>query len=511
MPQQMLKTSIKPNLTTMKNSIAALAALLHCFCAPIGAQKNADTNWVGGFKEYPQMAGYSNYVVRFQPEGVSVDTLDLGLQIESTSASISDSSGQLLFFSNGCSIADANGQIFDNGDGLNPGPMHDWVCGKAGYVVQKGALILPLPEATDRYYLFHLGAAYETPTVLSLGPLYYTIVDGASKKVLSKNNVLLEGKLEPFSVVRHGNGRDWWVLVPEWGTGKVITFLFGADGIAATGAQETGIPIGGKRVGATAFSTSGDKYARYHADRGVFIADFDRCSGLLEGGRMVPVPFPLLLGGGVAFSPNGQKLYVTSQSVVYEIDADTPKPSWDTLLYLFDNYNWGTTLHHMQYGPNGILYINTHSRADYLNAISFNGAVPFFKFKSLNLGVKNARTLPHFPNFRLYDLPDSPCDTLGINTPVSTAEPIAAAKPERLVLFPNPASDQLQIGIPESWSGPLQVMVLNTAGQVLLTENKEAANGSVSLNLRPLPAGMYVCRVMTEGRIPLAKMFAIIR
>ncbi len=487
----------------MKIRIITTIAFFQCFCSLLSAQKLADANWVGGFEEYPQVAGYANYIIRFQPSGVVVDTLNLGIKIESTTASISDSSGQLLFFTNGCVVADANGQILNNGEGVNPGPMHDWVCDKTGYIVQKGAMILPVPDSPNLFYLFHLGAEYETPTALNLGPFYYTVIDGTTNSIASKNNVLLSGKLEPFSVVRHGNGRDWWILMPEWGTDKIHIFLFGSGGISDSGIQETGVVMDGKRVGATTFSLDGSRYARFHADQGVFMADFDRCSGLLGNFKVFPTPFPLLLGGGVAFSPNSQKIYAASQSAFYEIDLVSTLPAWDTLFYLYDNYTWGTTLHQMQYGPDSKLYLNTHSRADYLNALTFstNGAIPSFQFKSLPLRVKNARSLPHFPNFRLYDLPNSPCDTLGINTPVSASEPVEKEL-KGLSLYPNPATNQVSLVIDPSWtsSGEVQYQIINAFGSLLRRGEVPKGSDSQQVGLNGLPSGVYFFQVTKEGK-----------
>lgn len=470
----------------------------------ISAQKLSDANWVGGFEEYPQVAGYANYIIRFQPNGVVVDTLDLGIKLESTTASISDSSGQLLFFTNGCVVADANGQILNNGEGINPGPVHDWVCDKTGYIVQKGAMILPVPDSPNLFYLFHLGAVYETTTALNLGPFYYTVIDGTTNSVASKNNVLLSGKLEPFSVVRHGNGRDWWILMPEWGTGKIHVFLFGSGGISDSSIQETGVVMNGKRVGAPTFSQDGTKYARFHTDQGVFIADFNRCSGLLENFQFMPTPFPLLLGGGVAFSPNNQKIYTASQSTLYEIDLSIPAPTWDTLFYVFDNYTWGTTLHHLQYGPNGKLFFNTHSRADYLSTLTFpeTGAPPSFQFKSLPLRVKNARSLPHFPNFRLFDLPGSPCDTLGINTPVSATAPLEKEL-GWFVVSPNPAQDQVRLTVDPVWTlkEAVQYQIFNALGSLVHKGKVEKGVNEQHVGLKGLPNGVYFFQLTQEGKV----------
>ena len=72
---------------------------------------------------------------------------DLKMNFESTVAALSDPTGKLLFCSNGCRIADADGQVLLDGDGLNPGEVRDSACPKNGYIAPRGALFLPKPGA----------------------------------------------------------------------------------------------------------------------------------------------------------------------------------------------------------------------------------------------------------------------------------------------------------------------------------------------------------------------------
>jgi len=500
----------------MNIKFIAFVAALQWLGTDLSAQKNADINWVGGFEEYPHVAGYANYVIRFQAGGISVDTLNFDINIESTVASISDSSGQLLFFTNGCVVADAQGNVLDGGTGLNPGTLHDLVCDKTGYIVPKGAMILPAPGDSSLFYLFHLGAEHINGNTFTCGPLYFTLVNydasNGTGSVMSKNNILLTGSLEPFTAVRHGNGRDWWILQPEWGTDNIHTFLLSPTGLAGPFSAETGASLDGKRIGATAISPDGSRFARFHADRGATVLDFDRCSGAFSASRFIPAPFPLLWGGGVAFSPNSRLLYATSQSTLYEVDLTSSNPVWDTVFYVFDNYTWGTTLHHLQYGPDGKLYFNTHSRANYLSALEFptpSGA-SIFHFKSLPLGVKNARTLPNFPNFRLYDLPGSTCDTLGIDSPpmVSTHLLSEVSAPR---VFPNPATGTITIVSEDARIVPRRIRFFNLQGYLLLDRELPAHMHTSDFDISVLLSGTYVIVIDCEDHRLFLQRLVIIR
>ena len=70
-------------------------------------------------------------------------------------ATISDSLGNLLFYTNGESIWDRNGDIMPNGDSLEIArqigiPYRD------GSSVTQGVIILPVPGSSEKYYVFYL-------------------------------------------------------------------------------------------------------------------------------------------------------------------------------------------------------------------------------------------------------------------------------------------------------------------------------------------------------------------
>ncbi|HND87086.1 MAG TPA: T9SS type A sorting domain-containing protein [Saprospiraceae bacterium] len=471
------------------------------FPSLLAAQPWPDSRWVGGFEENPGVPGYANYSIRFTAGGGQVDTLDWNMKFESTVASFTDSTGRLLFVSNGCYVADGQGNVLANGDGLNAGEMHDWTCDKVGYVAPRGAMALPAPGKPGLYYLFHMGLRYDAVRKLRYGPLYYSVIDmnanGGKGAVTIKNKLLLGGELEPFSAVRHGNGRDWWLVAPAWHTNSVYRALLSPTGLQTFPSQSLGQALAGHRVGATTFSLDGSRFARYHCDQGATVADFDRCTGAFSQPIFIPAPFSFLQGGGAAFSPDSRKLYVSSQSALYVADLEDAAPKWDTVFYLYDNWDWGTTLHHMQYAPDGKLYVSTHSRANYLSALSFppDGGLPSFSFRALPLKVYSERTLPHFPNFRLFDYPNSPCDTLGINTPISS---IGEAVTGSLRVWPNPAHEMLQVECAPDLQ-PARWALYTALGQQALSGTWPAQQTSLRLSLSHLAPGVYFLMV-TDGQ-----------
>ena len=113
-----------------------------------------DQVWVLGAHETPIQPGYGNVILRFQDNQVLTEPADLRMNFESTVAVMPDSLGNILFYTNGCYIANALGDTMANGAGLNPGEMADWTCPTSGYAAPLGAMALQLPGNSHLYFLF---------------------------------------------------------------------------------------------------------------------------------------------------------------------------------------------------------------------------------------------------------------------------------------------------------------------------------------------------------------------
>lgn len=482
-------------------------ALLVLACCAAQAQRY-DRHWLTGYAEFPGLPGHGQARITFDDDTARAEAQPLAFNFEGTTAAMSSAAGELLFYTNGCAVADRQHQVMPNGEGLNPGPMRDLVCAQKGYIVPQGAVALPDPGDSNRYYLLHLGAEYEPVRKLRLGPLYATVVDmrlrGGLGDVVEKNRVLLSGDLGHFAVVRHGNGRDWWVLVPQYGNAVWHALLLTPQGI------EMGVP---QTVGvlnrqcekhlAMAVSLQGDRIANW-GDCQVSVWPFDRCSGQLgqptgipvTGGHWVP-------GGGVAFSPSGKYLYATSHLVLWRANLTTgDKPAFDTVRAAYNPREPapyevpGTTFGYLAYGPDGAVYSAQPSRAQHLHVLRNLERRPImqvdFRPRALALPVWNVRTLPYSVNYRLYDLPDSPCDTLGIDGPLSAPQ-AAQHRAVWLRAWPNPLiGPQLWVQIPEAEDGEGTLTLSDATGRLLLHQPVERGQTTLALPTGHLPAGLYL-------------------
>lgn len=112
----------------------------------------------------------------------------------STNASICDTLGNLLFYTNGVYIASGNHQPMWNGSGLDLGILNEFP--QYGTNVSQAALILPLPGSPKIYYLFYKAVIRISDTELS-SKFYYSIIDMSKNNgkgmVVEKNQLVMDG------------------------------------------------------------------------------------------------------------------------------------------------------------------------------------------------------------------------------------------------------------------------------------------------------------------------------
>ena len=471
-------------------SLLLLGSTLH-------AQKQPDYRWLMGFRTDSTEQGFYNISLRFETDSVYVDSVNLNMNFESTVASATDSTGKLLFYTNGCEIRGTNGSLLPNGNGINPGTLHDWVCEK-GYTLPKGAMALPYPGHPSQWILLHTSGRYDSFRKVVYENLNYTLIDmslnGGLGAVLSKNNVLLSGETEPFSVVRHGNGRDWWVVVPVYGSNQYRLWLLSPTGFSAPIAQNIGAVADCRKIGSTVFSARGDKFAR-SSNCVTTVLDFDRCAGIFSNPIDLNAGKFVFGGGGVAFTKDSRWLYTTGQQTLYGADLTLASPTLDTA------YAWvvnlGVSLGQLQNDwTSDKIYVGFMHRERFLSVIGKplpNGSIDF-RNEKLKLPVPVVRSIPNFPNFRLFDVSGSPCDTLGINTAIAEV-----AQPKGLRVYPNPATDELTVELPPNLQGSkLTLRLCNQLGQTVHSQTWREESPTQTISVASLPSGFYVVSV-TNG------------
>ncbi len=265
------------------------------------------------------------------------------------SASIADTNGNLLFYSDGVTIWNKNHVIMQNGQTM-------------GCYSTQGAMIVPQPGNENFYYFFNF--RWETNTWQHY--FQYSIIDmtldnGNGGVVEDKKGVLLfTNSTWHLSAVMHTNGQDIWVLAHNYGD-YYYSYLVTADSLNHTPVISQSGSIFDSQNGYMKISPNGKKVASaiYNSPSYDFlnVVDFDNETGIVSDNNLVHK-----LGAyyGVEFSPDNTKLYTkgVSKMAQYNLEAGTPQDILDSEVLLID---WGTANGALQLGPDGKIYCVTAS------------------------------------------------------------------------------------------------------------------------------------------------------
>lgn len=428
-----------------------------------------------------------------------------------TSASICDSLGDLLFYTNGFRVFNKNYEIMENGDSLDIGDYMFW-----GYDLLSapdGALILPIPGLDNQFYVFHLDLNFiGTPLGSILYPthLFYSIIDLSTNSGLGsvspnkKNVALINDTLAEFGMkaVKHGNGRDWWLMCHEYGTNGYYTFLIDSLGIHGPFKQEIGIKYelyNAQIASIMKFSEEGNKLLHLTFDSNqVELFDFDRCTGELYNYNSFKFDAIMAYSYGASFSPSGRYIYVSinfEEIRQYDLEA-TDIAASQVLVGTDDGIADPFPAHYFlhQLAPDGKIYVVSYDGAYSLHVInhpdSAGLACNFVQrgFPLVN-GSQWVASAPNVVNYSLGPLEGSECDTL-VSAIQSTQSVFTFG------LYPNPCFNSAQLSLSGA-TEKAEIFLYNTFGQLLFKTIAFPSNNFIhtQLPVRDLVAGIYLVKV----------------
>lgn len=325
-------------------------------------------------------------------------------------SSISDPSGNLLFYTDGKTVWDANHQIMPNGDynnglGLLGDPSST-----------SSAVIVPKPGNPDQYYIFTVDEPHHNnswaypnqgPADSSGNPLNqyddnggnggivpsvddgfnngfnYSLVDltlngGFGDVVVTEKNVHLvtynpnndnEASYkcsEKITAVEHSNGQSYWVITHFIDT--FYAFIIDSNGVNQTPVTSQSTPIvptsGYRRngIGYMKSSPNGSKIAVAHAQNstnegagstnsgGLYLYDFDNTTGTVGPPLTL---FENTQAYGIDFSADSKKLYATNNNRVFQYNLEAT----DIAGSQFTVFQQTNFIGALQLGPDGKIYV----------------------------------------------------------------------------------------------------------------------------------------------------------
>lgn len=270
------------------------------------------------------------------------------------SSTLCDANGNLLLYANGTTIYNANHQVMHNGSGLLGDSNGGQVC-----------IAVPQPLST-LVYVFTVGQ------FASSNGFRFHVVDmslqGGLGSVVIKNALLFQPSTERVAAVYNTNDNSYWIITHAWNSNEFYAYKLTSGGfnpspvISTVGSIHTGGSLGVyNSMGQLAVSPDGDRIACSIYSMGIIeLFHFDINTGILFN--------PIKIGGitnsfGVCFSPDGEKVYVTSwySPNLYQLEISV----WDSALIASSKTMVGTAqgpsasgrqIGYMQLGPDGKIY-----------------------------------------------------------------------------------------------------------------------------------------------------------
>ncbi|MBI1228469.1 MAG: T9SS type A sorting domain-containing protein [Bacteroidetes bacterium] len=469
-----------------------------CLC-----QAGYGNNWILGHATWQGTPGTQ---IDFNGDTVKVSPVQKEMKLEGANAVMSDTEGNLLFYSNGCYIANRHHETMLNGDSIGMGILATSFCESGGNPLTQGIIALPAPLDNSRYYLFYtdIQSPYEFPSGLyfPLSPLnlFYSVIDmnedGGDGAVVLKNQAIVNDTLARgmIQATRHGNGHDWWILMPKSHSNCYYTLRLTNNGIDTTFLQCLGEIWGDDDpTGQAVFSPNLKKYVRFNYFYGLSIFDFNNNNGQLSNHMNISFGSDAFNYSGAAFSPNSKFLYATAWDKVYQFDMLAPEiGDSKTLIAELNtppNIQTTTRFNQSRLAPDGKIYIGGTASFSHLHVINkpnCQGLDCNLEQYSLEILPYNVYGLPNMPNFIEWE----ESDTCAISTNITVHKDDIGLK-----IYPNPFQDVLNI---ES-KFPFRIIIYDSLGKIALSD--EFYSKSSSIEFRGHPSGIYYYKILTKHMI----------
>lgn len=335
---------------------------------------------------------------------------------------MSDAAGEnVLYYSHGRHIFNAEDQLLEGGDNINPGYWWD-ISHPGPYISHMSGSSIPYPGRANEYLYFHQRYdSLRAHPVCCIFPrdIYYTHIDmdanGGLGKVVSKANVLTDAYNAGFGMTKTADNTGWWLVFGQHQSNIYHTYRVDSSGVQLHRVDTLGVNIyeGAERVdqpGYSLFSPDGTLFARSDYWNGISLLSFDRCEGRLYNARFYPTEYVNTFTG-LAFSPNSRFLYYNTSGQMIQLDTwESPEANaLDTIAnwaryHELDMIPFSDGFAFSELAPDGKIYISATGSSRHLHVIErpdLPGPACGFRQHGYPLPTSNGGTIPHFPNYRL--------------------------------------------------------------------------------------------------------------
>lgn len=408
------------------------------------------------------------------------------------SASISTSTGSLMFYTDGVQIWNSNHNVMPNGTGL------------LGNVSStQSAIIVPNPANNDQYYVFCVAADGDT------AGFTYSIVDmtlnGGLGDVTTTKNVFVEDSCtEKLCAIKTNTG-SYWIMTHKWGNDAFYAYQLTGLGLQPPIISHVGTVHNTSTFqntyGQMKFNNCGTKLAvAIGYQNMVEYFDFNLNTGVVSNAVQLP-QFDHVYG--VEFSPNSNLLYCTSYDgsgtlLQYNISLST------LALVLASRTPLTVTpdIYGLQLASDGKIYAAKSFTSSYVGVIQSpdtqgsgcnyidNGV----NIDSAFMGNSCGLGLPGFMQTYLKVALNISCNTSGTEDQILNAVDV----------YPNPSANHFLLQL--EGEQEVEITILNQMGQVV---HKQVCNEGYNLFGHDLVPGVYYANLRYHGHFKTIKLIKL--
>lgn len=233
-------------------------------------------------------------------------------------ASISNSNGELLFYTDGDTVYNRNHQIMTNGTGL------------LGHNSStQSAIIVQKPGSSHLYYIFTADGLTGGALGLAYSEVNMNLDNGNGAVTDIKNIELMEKGDEKVCAIKHQNGQDYWIVAKVGEETIYHAYLLTEQGVDPVPVVSN-IGIHNIGIGYLKPSFDGTKIAAafynhlflfpFNSYPFAELYDFDNSTGELSNYQAIDQDIQGYnhRGYGVEFSPNNKLLYVSVEREIFQ-------------------------------------------------------------------------------------------------------------------------------------------------------------------------------------------------
>jgi gliding motility-associated-like protein len=312
--------------------------------------------------------------------GIPVALTDGKLDTLEGCATISNSSGQLLFYTDGITVYNKKHEVMPNGNGLLGNPSSS-----------QSAIAVPKPNSSTIYYIF-TSDSYEQNNANGVN---FTEVDlslngGLGDVTTHKNVPLLKPACEKIAVIKNDNEDEYWVVIHERGSNRFLAYNISLTGVNTNPViSSVGAQIPDDRdftLGYLKFSLDGKKIISCNSNLNAELFDFNTITGTLSNPKTINNK---IFNYGVEFSPSGEIAYISTwYNDLYQYDL-TATDIASTEVVLRSSYDQNNRVGALQLANDGKIYVANFS-STHISVIEkpdILGLNCNFQYEKINLGT----------------------------------------------------------------------------------------------------------------------------